>query len=288
MDFHVVVDSLTKIATDIVNFIPRLINGLIILIVGYLVAVLIRWLLRAILQRVRLDPLIDRTGIAQPLRDLGIRAPISQLLAQIVFALLLISFLITATRLMGLEAVAQLLEQLLRFLPQAIAALIVFLLGGMAAGFVGNLVAVAAAGAGLGYARQLGRVVQTLISLFVVILALGVLGIDTALLVTALTIAIAAFGLAIGLALGLGARPVVFQILAGYYLRQRYPAGQAIVLDQTRGEVTGVGSVNTTVATPEETLVVPNSVLFEALVRVQRAAPPPATAPEQPPAPPQG
>ena len=67
----------------------------------YLIAMAIRWVLRTVLQRVRLDQLIDRTGLAQPLRDLGVRTPISQLLAQIIFALLLISFLITATRLMG-------------------------------------------------------------------------------------------------------------------------------------------------------------------------------------------
>ena len=50
---------------------------------------------------------------------------------------------------MGLEAVARLLEQLLNFLPNIIAALIIFLLGGIAAQFVGNLVTTAAAGAGL-------------------------------------------------------------------------------------------------------------------------------------------
>ena len=150
-DKHTVIDALTKIFTDIVNFIPNLINGLIILLVGYLIARLVRWIFAASLRRLHFDPLVERTGITGSLRGLGIRTPLSQLVAQTVYALLLLSFFITATRLMGLEAVARLLEQLLNFLPNIIAALIIFLLGGIAAQFVGNLVTAAAAGADIAF-----------------------------------------------------------------------------------------------------------------------------------------
>jgi small-conductance mechanosensitive channel len=272
MSFQVVIDSLTKIGTDIINFIPNLINGLIILAVGYLLAWIIRWVVGTVLRRLRFDPLVERTGITGSLRGLGVQTPLSQIIAQTIFALLLLSFMITATRLMGLEAVASLLERLLAYLPSAIAALIVFLIGGIVAQFTGTLVTTAGTGAGLAYADRVGRVVQYLISVFVVILALGVLGIDTALLVTAFTIMLAAFALALGLALGLGARPVVFQILAGYYLRSRLPTGRAITVDEVRGDVASVGSVNTLVTTPDEDVVIPNGRLFETLVRLSRPA----------------
>lgn len=278
MDFQVVIDSLTRIVLDIINFIPNLINGLIILLVGYLIARLVRWLIANVLQRIRFDPLVERTGITGSLRGLGVQTPLSQIVAQTIFTLLLLSFLITSTRLMGLEAVARLLEQLLLFLPNAIAALIVFLLGGIVAKFTGDLVTTFATGAGLTYARRLGRLVQYLISVVVVILALDVLGIDTSLLVTALTILIGAFGLAIGLALGLGARSTVHHVLAGYYLRQRFPVGQSISFGNVQGEISGIGSVNTVVAGAEGTVIVPNAALLSALIRV----PPRPAAPEPP------
>lgn len=271
MNFQIVIDALTKIVTDIINFIPNLVNGLIILVIGYLIARVVRWLLAATLRQLKFDPLIERTGITGSLRGLGVKTPLSWILAQTIFTFLLLSFLITATRLIGLEAVALLLERLLGFLPNMIAAVIIFLLGGVAAQFVGNLVASVGALSGLNYAARVGRVVQYLISLFVVVLALGQLGVDTAILVTAITIVIAAFGLALGLALGLGARGVVYNILAGYYLRQRFPAGQTIVLADVRGEVRLVGSVNTVLGTAEGELVLPNSALIEATVRAPRA-----------------
>jgi hypothetical protein len=228
MRFQVVVDALTKIVVDIINFIPNLINGLIILFVGYLIAVLVRWIIRGVLRRVKFDPLVERSGITGSLRGLGIVTPLSTILVQTIFALPLISFLITATRLMGLEAVAQLLERLLTFLPSLIAALIVFLLGGIVAQYVGNLVTTVAAAAGLDYAGRLGRILQYVISLFVVIPALGVMGIDTALLVTTLTILIAAFGLAVGLALGLGARNVVYNISPAITCASDFPSANPL------------------------------------------------------------
>lgn len=278
MNAHVVVDALTRILTNIVNFIPSLINGLIILVIGYLLSVAIRWMLGTVLRRVGFDPLVERTGITGSLRGLGVQTPLSRIVAQTVFVLLLLSFLIQATQLMGLAAVAQLLQNLLGFLPNVIAAVIIFLLGGIVATFVGNLVTALATGGGLAYAARLGRIAQYLVSLFVVVLTLSALKIDTALLVTALTIAIAAFGLALSLGLGLGARNVVQHILAGYYLRQRFPVGQALSLDETvRGEVSGIGGVNTVVRTPEgEDLVVPNTVLLESIVRASRPQEPPA------------
>ena len=275
MNFQVVVDALTKIVYDIVNFIPRLVNGLIILVVGYVVALVARWVVRAALRRVGFDPLVERLGLTGALKGLGVKAPLSNILAQAVFLLLLLSFLITSTRVMGLEPVAQVFERLLAFLPTLLAALVVFLIGGVVAQFLGNTVTALAAGAGVNGPARLGKIVQYLVSLFVVILALGVLGMDTALLVTVVTIMIGAFGLALSLALGLGARGVVRHVLAGYYVRQRFRPGQPIAYEGVSGAVGGVGGVNTLVETAEGSVVLPNGLLLESIVHSPQ---PPETA----------
>jgi small-conductance mechanosensitive channel len=283
MDFQIVIAALTKIATDIIDFIPRLIYGTIILLIGTLLSLLVRAVLRFLLRRLHFDPLVERTGITGTLRGLGIKTPLSDIVAQTVFALLLLSFLITASRLMGLEPVARVLEQLLIFLPNLIAAVIVFLVGGIFAKFLGDLVGGVVRSAGLSYASRIGSLVQYLISLFVVILALGTLGLDTSILVTAVTIMLAAFGLALALALGFGARSLVQHILAGYYMRQRFTVGQLLTLDQTRGAVSNIGTVNTLVTTPDGDVVIPNSLLVESIVQSPRPPAPPAEPPVAPP-----
>ena len=261
--------------SDIASFLPDVVNGLIVLIVGYVIARIVGWLVRLVLTRAGLDDLSERRGIGIGLRGLGIGLTPSRLIAHTVFGLLFLSFAITAVRLMRFETVAVLLERdALNFLPNVIAALMVFLLGSMVARFAGNWVSLIAAASSLGYARQLDSLVQYVVTLFVMVLALGVLGIQVGLLVTAITIMIGAFGLVIGLALGLGARTIVYHILAGYYVRQRYQPGQTITLGQISGEVSGTGSVNTVVTTDEASTIVPNGVLLEATVRAARASPP--------------
>ncbi|HEY8285133.1 MAG TPA: hypothetical protein VIJ28_12190 [Chloroflexota bacterium] len=269
MNTKVLVDALTRSIDNIVNFIPALINGLIVLVIGYAIAWVVRWLLATILRRVGFDPLVERTGITASLRGIGIQTALSAIIAQTVFILLMLSFLISATQLMGLTAVTQLLQSLLNFLPSIIAAVIIFLLGGIVAGFTGNLVAAVASGSGLSYAARLGQIVRVMVSLFVVVLALSALKVDTALLVTTITIGIAAFGLALGLALGLGARGVVHHVLAGYYLRQRFPVGRQVAIDAVQGAVSGIGGVNTLLTTEGgDAVVVPNGILLESLVRM--------------------
>lgn len=170
MNVQIVIDALTRIFTDIINFIPNLINGLIILVIGYFISRIVGWILSTILRRLHFDPLVERTGITGSLRGLGIKTPLSQLLGQTIFTLLLLSFLITSTRLMGLEAVAILLQQLLTFLPNIIAAVVIFLVGGIVAQFAGGIVTATAITSGMSNATRIGRAVQYLISLFVGVL----------------------------------------------------------------------------------------------------------------------
>ena len=274
MDLQAITAALTRMFNDIASFLPDVVNGLIVLLVGYVIARIVGWLVRLVLTKAGLDDLAERRGIVGGLRGLGIGLAPSRLIAQTVFGLLFLSFAITAVRLMRVETVAVLLERLLDFLPNVIAALMVFLLGSMVARLAGNWVSLIAAAGGLGYARQLGSLVQYVVGLFVVVLALGVLGIQVGLLITAITIMIGAFGLAIGLALGLGARSIVYHILAGYYVRQRYQPGQPITLGQMSGEVSGTGSVNTVITTDEGPTIVPNGVLLESTVRAARDSSP--------------
>ncbi|HLJ34222.1 MAG TPA: hypothetical protein VKU38_11245, partial [Ktedonobacteraceae bacterium] len=196
MSFQPVLKSLIQIVTQILDFIPSLVNGLIILIVGYLISALIRWLLRFIFRRVRLDQLMDRAGITNALRGLAIRAPISEILAQIVFFFLLLSFATSAFMLMGLASVANLLQGILLFIPKAISAAILIVLGSMLARFLGNTVTAVADNVNITYGKALGKIIEFAILGFVIVLAVSTLGIDTTILTTSFTIIVAAAGLA--------------------------------------------------------------------------------------------
>lgn len=282
MDFQIVVDQLLSVVNDILRVIPGIVNGTILIVIGYILASVVRIVLTFVLRHLGFDTLMERVGVVDGLRGIGVSAHLSRLVGRIVFLLLFLSFAATGARVIGLAPIANLLDQLLTYLPSGIGALIVFLIGGLAARYAGDLVARVGKSNGLSYAATLGRIVQYAISLFVIVLALGSLGINTSILVTVLTIGVAAFGLAFGLSLGLGARNLVTGILSSYYVRERFPVGRAIRFGDVSGEVSEIGSLNTVVTTNEETVVIPNATLIRTIVRGSRT---PDAQTQQPPPP---
>lgn len=278
MIFQPVIDALIKIITSIIDFIPRLVNGLIILIVGYLISAFVRWILRFIFRRIRLDQLADRTGITGAMSGLGVRASISTILAQIVFFFLLLSFATSAVTLMGLTAVADLLRNILLFIPKAISAAILLIFGSMLARFLGNTITTVAENVNITYGKALGKIIEFAIVAFVVVLAVSTLGVDTTILTTSLTIIIASAGLAIALTFAFGSRESARNVIAGFYVRQNFQPGQRLTLGDHSGIVRFTAGAYTVLDTVDEsgastTLSLPNSLLLKSTVKGQENAP---------------
>ena len=275
MSFQPVVQALTQIITDIINFIPRLVNGLIILIIGYLISWVVRWIVRFVFRRIGLEQLVERTGIHNAMRGLGVRTGLPEILAQIVFYFLLLSFATAAVRLMEFTAVADLLDNVLRFVPRAISATIMVIFGSILARFLGNTITTVAQNVNITYGKALGRIIEYTIVAFVVVLAISTLGVDTSILTTSLTIIIASVGLAIALTFVFGSRDSARNVIAGYYVRQNFRPGQRLTLgDYTILEVTGEGGRPGTIS-------LPNTLLLQSAVAGQETTPEPGAGGDQ-------
>ncbi|HEX2911938.1 MAG TPA: hypothetical protein VH186_14110 [Chloroflexia bacterium] len=272
MNFQPVIDSLSKIVSDILDFIPRFINGLIILIVGYLVCLLVRAIARFILRRVHLDQLAERSGVTGAIQGLGIKAPLSEIFVQIIFFFLILSFATAAVRLMGLDAVAELLENVLRFVPKAISAALLLIFGSMLARFLGNTIAAVAESINITYSSALGKVIEYAVIAFTAILAISTLGVDTTILTSSFTILIASAGLAIALTFGLGSREAARNVIAGYYVRQNFRPGQQLSVGSYNGTIRATSGAYTIIETTDETgnastVSVPNALLLQEAIR---------------------
>ena len=87
----------------------------------------------------------------------------------------------------------------------------------------------------------------------------------------AILIAFGAVALALDLSFGLGGRDVMSGILCGYYLRQRFQAGDRVTVAGYQGIVREVGPVSTIVETDDDGMMnrhsVPNSMMLNEAVR---------------------
>jgi hypothetical protein len=80
----------SDLASAAVVWLPRLFGALALILLGWLVARLVRFILRNLLDRLRLDSLAQRTGISKLFADAGIDPSITNLLSRIVYWIILL------------------------------------------------------------------------------------------------------------------------------------------------------------------------------------------------------
>ena len=129
--------------------------------------------------------------------------------------------MVVAFDVLGLPAVSDVLRQLLLWLPNVVVALVVLVIGGLAASALSNVVRAAAAKSALGDPDMLAKVASWLIWASAMVVAVNQMGIATALVNTLFMAVVGAIALALGLAFGLGGRDTAAEIVRG-----SYPKGQ--------------------------------------------------------------
>lgn len=231
--------SLTGALAIFLAAIPRILGFLAIVIIGWIVASALAGAVAALLRAIRFDDLARRSGFSDFVQRMGVQTDSSGVIALIAKWFVRLIVLVVAFDALGLPAVSQVLEQLLLWLPNLVVALVVLVIGGLAAGALARFVRGATAQAGFGNADVLATIARAAVWAFAIVVAINQLGIATT-LVNALFIAVVgAVALALGLAFGLGGRETAGRIIADWYQRGQ-SAGPKIVrptdtVDQTTG-----------------------------------------------------
>ena len=126
----------------------------------------------------------------------------------------MLSVLAAAMNALNLTVASDLLSKLVAYIPNIIIAIFVLVLGAFLASFVAGIVRTAAGNAGIGSAKLLGKISQTILIVFAVIIAIEQLNIATAFIAFAVNIILASVGLALALAFGLGCKDIAAKAMA--------------------------------------------------------------------------
>jgi hypothetical protein len=205
--------SLAGALSTFVSAIPRIFGFAVILIAGWLIASLIARGIQALLRAVNFNELAERSGLSGFVHSMGVRTDSAGAIAGIAKWFIRLITLVVAFDMLGLPAVSQVLQQLLLWLPNLVVALVVLILGGLAARALSQLVRGATTEAGFTNPDVLATVTRIAIWALAVVVAVDQLGIATTLINTLLVGVIGALALATGLAFGLGGRDRAAQIL---------------------------------------------------------------------------
>lgn len=214
--------SLSSAMALLFGAVPRVLGFLIILGIGWIVASLIEKLIVTVLRALHFDGFTERAGLAGMVRT--VRREPSSMLGLIAKWFVRLIALVAAFDALGVPAVSQVFRELLLWLPNLAVALVVLVVGGMAANALGDLVRRATARSRIGGIDALGTAAKWAIWGFAILVAVNQIGIAST-LVTALFIAIVgAVALALGLSFGLGGRDTAGAIVRHMYERNRSAA----------------------------------------------------------------
>jgi Mechanosensitive ion channel, conserved TM helix len=210
-----IANSLQRALDSLIGFIPNVIGFLVILAIGYVIARVVKTVVAKLLEKVGVDRALHGSQAGQYVERVSPGAHPSRLIGAIAFWFIFIYAIAAAIGALKIPALTNFMANVQNYLPNVVAAVLIFVIGAALAGAVG------------GFADRLmgdtstGRVARAvgpgLILAIVVFMVLTQLRIAPTIVTTTYIALIGMLALAGALAFGLGGREVAADMLRNAY-----------------------------------------------------------------------
>jgi len=212
----VLVEPAKTVLSQIGQFVINVLLVVVILIIGWVVAKIIKTLVTRVLRAIKIDQLSDRIELDNMLAKGGIGYSLSELIGVMCYWLALLIAFVVAINAIGLTVAADLLNRVVLYVPNVIAAVFILILGLFVATLLSNIVKTAANNAGVAQTKILGKSVEAVVVIFTIAIALEQLGIAAKIIELTITIILASLGLGLALAFGLGCRDLAGKFVSEF------------------------------------------------------------------------
>jgi hypothetical protein len=196
-------------AQRISDFLPKLAAGLLLIAVGVVLGWMIKRAVIRVLIWLRLDRLAGRVGWRAALSKGDVRAALYNLIGAIAMVLIVLIFLDNALQILGLEALSQIIERLVFYLPNLGLVALIIGIGVVLANVMAERVEDAFEREGFTHARLLGKLLKGVLLSVVGALALWQLNFARQIVLSAFLIMFGAIGIAFAMAVGIGSAKAV-------------------------------------------------------------------------------
>ncbi|MCL6583525.1 MAG: hypothetical protein K6U11_07775 [bacterium] len=201
-----IIGAWNAVSNRVMMFLPNLMAAIVVFLLGWLVARVARTLIIKVLGALRFDVLTERAGINALLVKGNIQKQPKELLAILVYWFLMLIVIIAAFDVLGLPIIYNLLNKIVLYIPNIIAAVVVLIFGGILANFLETIVKAVSSGLGSETASLLSKIAKYSVVILAITMALQQLNIASSVVTVAFAILFGAFSLALALAFGLGGR----------------------------------------------------------------------------------
>lgn len=242
-------------------FFPNVIGAIFLLLLGWIVAHLFR------LVALRFIQITEKTlhslskGRLNTSKQLS--ATSTKIIGSVIFWVVILFFLTAATQVLGLQTFTVWLSRVVDYLPTVFVGLLIIIAGFLVSKLVREIAEATAVNASDKQRAMIGRVVQTAILVTAILVGAEQIGIKVTFLVILAAVASASIVGAVALAISIGARDYVANIIGAHYLRQRYSIGQLVKISGFEGRILELTETNVTLETNEGRVSIPAKIFNE-------------------------
>jgi hypothetical protein len=211
--------ALHDLARGFAHFLPRLIVMLILALVGWMIAYVVKVGLGGILGLIKFEKLSENAGASQLLTKAAL-PPATEMLGRFVFWVTWLGFILLGVSVLGILGLQEEITRFFLFLPRLFVAVLILFVGLLAASFFSRAALLAAVNANVLAPRVLSLVVRIILIVFVSSLAFGELGLAKQTMLVAFGIAFGALMLGLAFAFGIGGRDLAQRFLEKKFVRR--------------------------------------------------------------------
>ena len=210
--------ALHEVARGFAHYLPRLIVMLILAFVGWVIAYVVKVILRSILQFMKFDKLSESAGASQLLNKAALPAA-TEMLSRFVFWVTWLGFILLGVSVLGILGLQEQIARFFLFLPRLFVAMFILFFGLLAASFFSRAALLAAVNANVPSPRILSLAVRSTIIVFVFSIVFEELGLAEQTMLVAFGIAFGALMLGLAIAFGIGGRDLAQRFLEEKFVR---------------------------------------------------------------------
>jgi hypothetical protein len=193
---------------------------LIIALVGWVIAYLVKAILRSILRLIKFDRLSENAGAAQLLTQAALPSS-SELLCRLVFWVVWLGFILMGIGSLGIVGLQEDISRFFLFLPRLVVAVLILFFGMLASSFFSRAALLAAVNSNLPSPRVLSHSVKVIIVVLAISMAFEEVGVAEKTILVAFSIVFGALMLGLAIAYGLGGQDLARQSLERRFSEKR-------------------------------------------------------------------
>lgn len=261
-------DALRELANNLMHYVPMLVGALALVLIGWAVARLLRalavrlaWGLDQMVLRLARRPVPEPPRAAPPWADI---------LGSTIFWIVILFFVALATHLLGLDAFSTWLGRVAAYLPTLFLGALVILAGVLVSTLTRDLV-VATVPLEESQRLLLGRIAQIIVLVTAVVIGADQIGINVTFLVILAAVVLGTLLGGVALAVSLGARTFVANLISAHTVRQTYKLGQFVRIAGFEGRILDITPTAVVLETADGRANLPAKVFSETPAEVLMA-----------------